>query len=201
MRGLPNAGAYPKDIMLRDGDKVSVRPLGPDDKVRLLEFFERIPEEERYYLKENVASSKVIHGWTVNMDLSKVIPIVAVAGNAIVADATLHLDDTPARRHIGEVRIVVDPAYREVGLGGRLIREILDIAASLGLAKVIFELVALREMEAVCAAERVGFKEVATLEDRVKDFWGNYQDLIVLEIPVANRERWWNGKSGRARSR
>ena len=62
MRGLPNAESYPKNIMLRDGDKVSVRPLEPGDKVRLLEFFERIPEEERYYLKENVASAKVIHG-------------------------------------------------------------------------------------------------------------------------------------------
>ncbi len=193
MRGLPNAEAYPKDIMMRDGDKVSVRPLDPDDKVRLLEFFERIPEEERYYLKENVASAKVIHGWTVNMDFAKVIPIVAVSNNAIVADATLHLDRTPARAHLGEVRVVVDPAYREVGLGGRLIREILDIAASLGLTKVIFELVGQREMEAVCAAERVGFKQVATLEDRVKDFWGNYQDLMVLEIPVADRERWWKG--------
>ena len=193
MRGLPNAEAYPKDIMLRDGDKVLVRPLEPGDKIRLLEFFERIPEEERYYLKENVASAKVIQGWTVNMDLSKVIPIVAISHGAIVADATLHLDHTPARQHMGEVRIVVDPAYREVGLGGRLIREILDIAAGLGLVKVVFELVAQREMEAVCAAERVGFKEVATLEDRVKDFWGNYQDLIVLEIPVADRERWWRG--------
>ena len=63
----------------------------------------------------------------------------------------------------------------------------------LGLTKVGFELVAQREKEAVCAAERVGFKEVATLEDRVKDFWGNYQDLIMLEIPVADRERWWKG--------
>jgi len=191
MRGLPNAEAYPKDIMLRDGDKVTVRPLEPDDKIRLLEFFERIPEEERYYLKENVASAKVIQGWTTNMDLSKVIPIVAVVGDAIVADATLHLNRTPARHHLGEVRVVVDPAYREVGLGGRLIREMLDIAANLGLVKVVFELVAQREMEAVCAAERVGFKEVATLEDRVKDFWGNYQDLILLEIPVVDREKWW----------
>ena len=119
MRGLPNAEAYPKDIMLRDGDKVSVRPLEPGDKVRLLEFFERIPEEERCYLKENVASAKVIQGWTVNMDLSKVIPLVAVSHGAIVADATLHLNDTPARHHMGEVRVVVDPAYREVGLADR----------------------------------------------------------------------------------
>jgi hypothetical protein len=32
------------------------------------------------------------------VDLSKVIPIVAVASDAIVADATLHLDRTPARQ-------------------------------------------------------------------------------------------------------
>lgn len=89
--------------------------------------------------------------------------------------------------------MVVDPAYREVSLVGRLIREMLDIASGLGLVKVVFEPVAQREMEAVCTAERVGFKEVATLEDRVKDFWRNYQDLIMLEIPLADRERWWKG--------
>ena len=191
MRSLPNRQAYPKDIMLREGDKVTVRPLDPDDKVRLLEFFERIPEEERYYLKENVASAKVIHGWTANMNFSKVIPIIAVASDAVVADATLHLNRTPARQHLGEVRVVVDPAYREVDLGGRLIRELLDIAAELDLAKVGFELVAQREKEAVLAAERVGFKEVAILEDRIRDFWGNYKDLMMLEILISDRERWW----------
>ena len=43
MRGLPNAEAYPKDIMLRDGDFISVRPLDPEDEIALLEFFECIP--------------------------------------------------------------------------------------------------------------------------------------------------------------
>jgi len=118
------------------------------------------------------------------MDFAKVIPIVA--------DATLHLNRTPALSHLGEVRVVVEPANREVGLVRRLIREILDIAANLGLTKVVFELVAQREKEAVCTAERVDFKEVATLEDRIKDFCGNYQDVIMLEIPVTNRERWWS---------
>ena len=43
MRGLPNAEAYPKDMMLRDGDKVLVCPLETEDKIRLLEYFERNP--------------------------------------------------------------------------------------------------------------------------------------------------------------
>jgi hypothetical protein len=71
-----------------------------------------------------------------------------------------------------------------------------SLAANLGLAKFVLELAVQREMEAVCAAERVGFKEVATLKDRVNAFWGIYQDVIILEIPVADRERWWTAKPG-----
>ena len=65
-----------------------------------------------------------------------------------------------------------------MGLGGRLTREVFNISATLGLAKVAFELVVQRE------------KEAATLEDRIKDCWGNYQDVMILEIPVADRKRW-----------
>ena len=68
MKGLPMIETYPKNFMLRDGDKVWVRPLETGDKTRLLQFFERIPEEERYYLRENVASAKLIHQWTTNLD-------------------------------------------------------------------------------------------------------------------------------------
>ena len=70
------------------------------------------------------------------------------------------------------------------------------MAGDPGLVKAVFELAVQRKMEAVCVAGRVGFKEVATLEDRVKAFWGIYQDVIILEIPVADRERWWTAKPG-----
>ena len=36
---------------MRDGDKVTILPLEPDDKIPLLEFIERILGEECYYLK------------------------------------------------------------------------------------------------------------------------------------------------------
>ncbi len=62
-----------------------------------------------------------------------------------MADATLHRSRPPARRHMAELRIVVDSHYREEGLGRRLIRELVDVAVDLGLHKVSFELVAHRE--------------------------------------------------------
>ena len=117
MAPLPNIEAYPKTILLRDETRVELRPLEEADKLRLLQFFERIPEAERFYLKENVTAPEVIKTWTANIDFERVIPIVALAGDRIIADATLHRSRAPARRHIGEFRVVVDPAYREVGLG------------------------------------------------------------------------------------
>jgi L-amino acid N-acyltransferase YncA len=191
MATLPNIAAYPKTIMLNDGAPVVLRPLEPGDKVSLLKFFEGVPEEERHYLKENVTAPEVVHGWTTKIDFDRVVPIVALAGDEIVGDATLHRSRAMARRHVGELRVVVDPSYRGVGLGRRLIRELLDIAAELGLHNATFELVADREESAIRAAISVGFNQVGVLKERVRDFWGNYQDLVLLELPLKDRELWW----------
>ena len=179
---LPYIEAYPKTVMLRDGTQVELRPLLAEDGGRLLDFFRRIPEEERYYLKENVTSPEVIQAWTSNIDLSRVIPIIAVVADRIIGDATLHRSRAIARCHIGELRIVVDPRYRELGLGRRLIRELLDIAAELELQKVTFQLVDHWERRAIAAAASVGFREVATLKEWVHDFWGDYRDLVIMEL-------------------
>ena len=122
--------------------------------------------------------------WTSNLDYRRVIPIIALTGDKIVADATLHRSHSWARSHIGEIRIVVDPNYRELGLGRKLIQELLDIAAMLGLNRVIFELVAQREKAAIAAAESVGFREVGVLKGWIRDILGKEQDLVIMEMPL-----------------
>jgi len=188
---LVSPQVYPKTLMLRDGTRVEMRPLRDEDKIRLLRFFQRVPESERYYLKENVVSPQVIQEWTSRIEYERVIPIVALVGDDIVADATLHRSRAPARRHIGELRVVVDPGFREKGLGGRMIRELVDIAVDLGLHKVLFELVDRREKAAITAAKMMGFAEAGVLREGIKDFWGNYQDLVILEMPLKDRDLWW----------
>ena len=189
---MPDTEAYPKTVMLRDETRVvSIRPMQAGDKVHLLDFFKRIPEEERFYLKENVTSPEVIQAWTANIDFGRVIPIIALDGDRIVADATLHRSRASARRHVGELRVVVDPDYREVGLGRRLIRELLDTAAELGLHRVTFELVVGREEPAINAARSVGFKLIAVLPERIRDFWGNNQDLVIMDMSLRGRQQWW----------
>ncbi len=191
LKTIPNIDAYPKTVLLRDDTIVTFRPLAKDDKLRLLEFFMRIPEEDRYYLRENVASPEAVQEWTENIQFDRVIPIIALDGANIVADATLHRSRALAKSHVAEIRIVVDPEYREVGLGGRLMRELLDIAHELGLFAATMELVEHRELPALIAAESVGFRRVANLSNRVKDTWGNYHDLVLLEVNLEDDAHWW----------
>lgn len=29
------------------------------------------------------------------------------------------------------------------------------------------------------------------LKERIRDFWGNYQNMVLLELPLKDRELWW----------
>ena len=147
----------------------------------LARFFQTISEEDRFYLKENVTAPEVIQGWIDNMDYDRAVPIIAIAGGQIVADATLHRSRAPARRHVGELRVVVHPDYRRVGLGARLIQELIDLGRALELEALFFGLVDRREMGAIHAAATAGFEEVAVFRNRVKDVYGSLQDVVVME--------------------
>ena len=179
---------FPRIATLNDGQQVTLRPLQPDDDAALHQLFRRTPEEDRFYLNNDVTSPEVIRGFTENISLDVAIPLVAVSGDKIVADSTLHRSRRASRRHVGELRIVVDPEYRGRGLGARLIDELIQLGVDLGLERVVFELVDRREMPAIQAAKAAGFEEVAVLEGRVRDMYGIMQDLVILELPLEEED-------------
>lgn len=191
MASIPKLEGYPKKFALNDGTEIELRPLESKDHMALLNLFQRVPEEDLYYLKDTVTDSEVIRDWTHNINLEKVISIMALVGDTIIADATLHRSRVFARKHVGEVRIVVDPEYRRKGGGRRLVRELLDIAAELDLYRVIIELVSEREDAAIDVVESLGFSKTATLKGRIRDYYGSYKDVVVLEIPLSDRSTWW----------
>ena len=172
---------FPSTATLYDGERVTLRTLKPGDKDALLSFFLRVPEEDRFYLNSDVASPEVIAEFTERIDLDQAIPLVAVTGDRILADATLHRSRRAARRHVGEVRVVVEPEYRRRGLGVRLIHELIQVGRDLDLHSLVFELVTGHQQDAINAAQGAGFEEVAVLRGRVLDIHGSPQDLIVLE--------------------
>ena len=181
----------PKEVELpRSGLRVIIRPLGGDDAVRLLEFFSRVPEEDRYFLKEDVTSPEVIGNWVRHIDYDRVVPMVALVDDEIIADATLHRHRAGARRHVGEIRVVVDPRYRNQGVGSLMVREAVDIAYDNAMDSVVFELVEGKEDNAIKVAESLGFKKIATLPKFVKDLEQNSHNLVIMELTLENWLEW-----------
>jgi len=138
-----------------------------------------------------VTSPEVINGWVRHMDFNLVLPLLAFVDGEIAADATLHWSRSRARRHKGEMRIVVDPKYRYQGLGTHMARHVIDAAYHSGLDSVDFQLVEGKEDDAIRLAEWLGFEKVAIIPRFAKDMEGKEQNLVVMELPISHWMEGW----------
>lgn len=175
---------YPTVHLTIDGTQIEIRPMVPEDKDALVEFFRSIPAEDRFYLKEDVTDANVIAHWAENLDYGRALPLLAVIDGKIVADATLHHSRAGARKHVGEVRVVVAPDYRGKGIGRGLIHKLAEIAKDKGINKLMFELVTEKEEGARRTAVIQGYAPVAVLKDHVMDIEGNTHDVMLMELKV-----------------
>lgn len=173
---------YPKEIMSKDGTPILIRPLVKEDEQALMAFFSRIPEEERWFLRDNIADPDIMQEWIGNLDFTRVLPLVAVKedDNTIIANVRLHRRPSECLSHIAHLRIVVDPAYRNQRIGSWMLLDTVRLAMTMGIEKLVAEFVAGVEEAAVHAARKLDFYEEAVLKDYVKDRRGGYRDLVIM---------------------
>lgn len=180
---------FPKDITLKDGSKVTLRPLRKTDEKSFHELFLGIPEPERMFIKHRVTELPVIHDWCQNIDLGRNLPLVAVADGKILGDATLHQQLGGWKRHIGRVSVLVHPKYRGRGLARALVSEIADIARSSGLEKVEAEFIGGQET-AIHMFAMLGFSELLRLENYVKDMQAISHDYVLMGLELKTDEEY-----------
>jgi RimJ/RimL family protein N-acetyltransferase len=182
---------YPKELTLKDGSNLTARPMVPEDEGALLAFFQSLSEAERLYLRDDVSDPAVIKGWAESVDYNRVLPILALDGDRIVGDATLHRKPHSWMRHVGEIRIVVSSEYREKGLARLLSAEVFQNAVTSGLEKLIAEMLT-DQHDARRVFGRMGFREEAILKDQVLDVDGNRHDLLIMSNDVTRLWDKWN---------
>jgi GNAT superfamily N-acetyltransferase len=182
--GTVALAGFPKTLTLEDGTSVVVRPLESGDEAALLSFFRGVPEDERYWLREDVSDPQVIHRWMTDLDYDRVLPLIAERDRAIIADATLHRRGFGARHFLGELRLVVSPAFRGRGLGYSLLAELTEIAQASGLDRLEAEIVSGAQTAAVEAIEQLGFEQVAVLPGHLCGPDGTRHDLALFVFPL-----------------
>ncbi len=173
---------YPKEKLLKDDLKVSIRPLETTDHQALYDFFKAVPENERLFIKHKVQDQQVIKRWCEKLDLEKDFPLLALNDTGqIVAACTLHQNGFGWKRHIGRVSVFVHPNFRRKGLAYALVEDVMGVSRQLGLEKLEAEFVAEQE-RAMKVFAMLGFSDLVHLPKYVMDMQGKHHDYLLMGI-------------------
>ncbi len=84
---------------------------------------------------------------------------------------------------MGEIRVLVRPDYRDLGVGRRLAFDVFAIAKDLGLDKIIARMTP-EQKRTRARLERLGFTLDAVLHGFVRNRGGKGRDLLVMSSDV-----------------
>jgi acetyltransferase len=169
---------YRQVVTLRDGARILLRPLVPDDRQALLDLFLPTPYEERRFMRHNVNDPELVASWADNIRYDRIFPLIAIVGDRIVGVATLHYNEGAAR-HRGEVRAFLSKDFRRRGLGTKMVQAIIDVAKRRSL--YLLEVQVVRDLASdIKAMQKVGFEVACTLEDYFLLPDGELRDVVLM---------------------
>jgi RimJ/RimL family protein N-acetyltransferase len=177
---------YRQVVTLRDGARILLRPLVKEDRQALLELFSPVSKEDKRYFRTNIADPEAVGRWVDNLDYDKVLPIVAVSGDRLVGDATLHFKQGPAR-HRAEIRIFLAKDFRQRGLGGRMLQALIDLAKRRSLYLLEVEIVS-DQTHIIKAFQKAGFSLKCVFDDYFMLPDGELHDLAHLILRLRAEE-------------
>lgn len=164
---------------------MEVQPLTGEVLPALKDFFRRVPESDHASFAEDVFVPGLVESWLAD-DRGR--RAVAVDGGEVIGYVAV-LPLVGWSSHVGNLRVVVDPAQRGKGVGRALARHGLLTSLELGLTKTVVEVV-VDAVPAIGMFEAIGFEPEALLRDHVRDRTGELRDLVVLAHLV---DGTWSG--------
>jgi ribosomal protein S18 acetylase RimI-like enzyme len=155
--------------------EIAITDLTSRDVDDVWDFFQRLPDGDRTFVKQPVTDIDNVRRWMSDDGARRCIASIddRVIGYAAV------MPGVGWSRHVGEIRLVVDPALRGRGLGQRLARHMVLVGIEHGCNKLVVEVVA-EQASTIALFARLGFRAEALLEDHVRHPDGTYHDLIIL---------------------
>lgn len=178
-----------KSFTSDDGIAIEIRPLQISDEKALLGFFKNLPQPEVMFFKRRVTDPDVIKSWCENIELDSRLPLLALHEGKIVAVASLLQNKGGWKRHIGRISQSILPKYRQKGIAGKLVQELVDVARMAGLQKVEAEFIDKQEGGQKLFA-LLGFTHLLKLEDYVQDMQAINHDYVLMGMDLKTDEEY-----------
>ena len=174
---------YPRTVACEGGD-VDLRLLTPDDEAAVLAFAQKLSAHDLLFLRRDISQPKVVSAWMEATRRGGIVTVLATRSGAVLGCATIVRDELSWSRHVGELRVILEPASRGQGLGQKLTQEAFALAIDLGVEKLMAQMT-VDQRGAIGVFEGLGFRAEALLHDHVKDRGGKTHDIVILSHDVA----------------
>ncbi len=178
-----------KSFTADDGIEIEIRPLEAGDEKALLSFFKNLPQPEVMFFKRRVSDPEVIKSWCENIELDSRLPLLALHEGKVVAISSLLQNKGGWKRHIGRISQSILPKYRQKGIAGKLVQELVDVARMAGLQKVESEFIDKQEGGQKLFA-LLGFTHLLKLEDYVQDMQAINHDYVLMGMDLKTDEEY-----------
>lgn len=172
---------------LKNGIKVSIRKLTPEDLDKLMAFYRALPVKDRKYLRVDVTDKDVVAKRIGLIKKGRIIRIIALYKNKIVADGALEFFEDEWEKHHGELRVIVAKDCQRKGLGTLMMRELYFSAVQKKVETLVVKMMR-PQTAARSICRRLGFHESVLIPDYLRDMSGASQDMVVM---TCDMQEFW----------
>ena len=175
---------YPQQVKLAGGREATLRLMTRDDRDALLALARSLPQDDLLFLRMDITDPSVVDQLLSRIGSRRTITVLAEIDGRLAGYASVHHNEVLWTRHVGEIRMIIDPKFRRLHLGHRLANEVFAIAKGLGLRKITAQMTP-DQAGARATFERLGFQPEALLADYVVDRKGQTRDLLIMSYDIA----------------
>jgi ribosomal protein S18 acetylase RimI-like enzyme len=169
---------------LGDNRKVIVRvPDHESDLEQLVDFFAKLPAEVRNYLRYDVTDIDPCRRRLKQVDGVDHWRVIAELDGRIVGDVTMDREPYGWSRHVAELRGVVHPEYRYLGIEPILLNQLVKMGSQAGIER-LFTVVRADQRDMIDILEKEGFVYEFLRRKYAKDLRGKLRDVVVMSNDI-----------------
>jgi RimJ/RimL family protein N-acetyltransferase len=179
---LEKIAIFRRLVKANDGQSVLLRPLVREDEENLAALFRTATGDALRFLRNDVSDEELVRAQAREIHYDRILPIVAEVNGGIVGEVSLYFGRR-STRHVGEINIYLEPAYRGKGLGTIMLKEVISLARQAGLHYLLAQVV-LDQTEVIKAIQNLGFKMEAAIRDYFMTDDGKTHNVVILLLDL-----------------